>query len=83
MSPMGLFGSRSGHRPLFNELCRLHDLDRKTRQLLRNVALKFCSEKPANLFVNPEFLRRAAEDSDFAEQAGDLQELYQSWFVNR
>ncbi len=81
MSPLGLFGSRSGHHPLFNDLCRYHNLDRKTRHLLREVATKYCTEKPANLFLVPDLLRRASEDPDFAEQAPVLQELFLAWFT--
>ncbi len=82
MSPLALFGSRSGHQPLFNELCRYHNLDRKVRQLLRNVSAKYCAEKPANLFLLPDLLRRAVEDPDFAEQTETLQELYKEWFTD-
>lgn len=80
MSPLGMFGPRSGHKPLFVDLCRFHDLDRKTKLLLKDIVLKFNMERPAELFVDSTHLRRAIENPAFAESLEDLQELYKSWF---
>jgi len=80
MTALGLFGPRFGHLPLFVELCRLHGLDRKKRALLRSVMEKFRSDKPALIFVDPTWLRRALEQEEFAEVAEELRELYEQWF---
>ena len=80
MSPLGMFGPRTGHKPLFVELCRHHGLDRKTKQLLKNILVKFEPERPAEMFVDPTLLRRAIEHPDFAESTEYLQELYKTWF---
>lgn len=75
-----LFGSRSGHVPLFNDLCRFHQFDRKTRQLLGNVAQRFQLERPTLMFFDPVWLRKAIGHPDFAESVDDLQTLYNTWF---
>ena len=82
MSPLALFGSRSGHPQLFSDLCRYYDLDRKTKLLLREVATKFCADKQANVFLLPDVMRRAMDDPAFSERAEELRELHQTWFVN-
>ena len=80
MTALGLFGPRFGHLPLFVELCRFHGLDRKKRALLRSVMEKFRSDKPALIFVDPTWLRRALELDDFTESVEVLRELYEQWF---
>lgn len=82
MSALGMFGPRSGHKPLFVDLCRFHGLDRKTKLLLKEIMVKFQPERPAEMFVDPALLRRAIEHPDFAESMEELQELYQTWFGN-
>ncbi len=80
MTALGIFGPRSGHVPLFVELCRFHGLDRKKRLLLRSIMEKLRSDRPAMVFVDPSWLRRAMELEDFAESVEELRELYEQWF---
>lgn len=80
MSPLGIFGPRTGHQALFNDLCRYHDLDRKTRTLLLTIMQKFRPERPALIFVDPTWLRRAIEHEEFLESTEELRELYKNWF---
>lgn len=82
MSFTGIFGPREGHQPLFNDLCRLHELDKKTKLLLLSVMQKFQPNRPTLIFVDSAWLRKALEHSDFADSAEQLQELYDSWFGN-
>jgi hypothetical protein len=76
----GLFGSQVGHKPLFDDLCQYHALDKKTRTLLNAVIQKYQSENPAEIFVDPALLNRALIDPDFEESVGDLKKICNSWF---
>lgn len=82
MSPLGIFSPRTGHQALFNELCRFHELDRKTRQLLQSVMDRFKPDKPSLVFVDSAWLRKAIESHDFSENIEELQELQRKWFGN-
>jgi hypothetical protein len=77
---MDIFGPRTGHGPLFDELCQQHRLDRKTKNLLQSVIKKYQTPRPVEIFIEPELLCRAAADSEFDEIKGDLQKLYDTWF---
>lgn len=80
MNPLGMFGPRTGHPALFNDLCRLHGLDRPTRRLLQAVTDKPPSDRPALIFVDPAWMHRALDESDFRESAAELRRLYDAWF---
>ncbi len=80
MSPLGMFGPRTGHKHLYAELVRFHELDRKTKLLLKEIIQKFDVQRPAELFVDPAILLKAIKSPAFAESVDDLQELYKSWF---
>ncbi len=80
MSPLGMFGPRGGHKRLFAELVRFHDLDRKTKLLLKEVVQKLNIQRPAEIFVDPTHLTRALNSPDFAGSVDDLQALYKNWF---
>jgi hypothetical protein len=36
----------------------------------------------AEIFIEPDTLRRALSDTDFAEENGELQKLYDAWFID-
>ncbi len=80
MSPLGMFGPRTGHKHLYAEMCRYHNLDRKTKLLLKDIVLKFNVRRPAEVFVDPSILSLAIKNSAFADSVDDLQELYKAWF---
>ncbi len=82
MSPLGIFGPKTGHKPLFADLCQYHGLDKKTKLLLKNIVLKLDLQKPAELFVDPTILTKALKSPDFADSVDDLQELYNNWFAD-
>ncbi|MDR0870502.1 MAG: hypothetical protein LBN39_06880 [Planctomycetaceae bacterium] len=76
----GIFGPRTGHQPLFSDLCRFHNIDKKTRQLLKDVTDKLQLERPAELFVEPALLQKAMNSPEFSNSTEDLQALYKAWF---
>lgn len=75
-----IFGSRTGHGALFADLCRFHNIDKKTRQILKDVTNKLQLERPAELFIEPTLLQKAMQLPDFEDSAELLQELQKSWF---
>ena len=80
---MALFGSRVGHEALFDELCRLCGIDRKTKTLLQTVVKKYQMPRPAEMFIEPNTLIRALNDTDFSEENAELQKLYDTWFIDK
>ena len=78
MSP--IFGPRTGHRPLFDDLCQFHQLDKATRTLVTAVAMKLRPTRPADVFVDGVWLRKSLEDQEFAASREAIQEIYNSWF---
>jgi len=80
---MALFGPRVGPEALFDEVCRFHGIDRKTKTLLQSVIKKNQMPHPAEIFIVPDTLIRALNDSEFSEENADLQNLYDAWFVER
>jgi hypothetical protein len=76
----GLLGPRVGHKPLFDELCQYHKLDKKTKLLLNQVIQKYQLQQPAEIFIDPTLLDRAFHDEEFAESADELRKLLKTWF---
>jgi len=80
---MALFGPRVGHEALFDEVCRLNEVDRKTKTLLQTVIQKYQLPHPAEIFIEPGTLFRALSDPELAEENADLQKLYDAWFIEK
>lgn len=80
---MAIFGPRVGHDALFDEVCRFHGIDRKTKALLQSVTKKYQMPRPAEIFIVPDMVVRALNDSDFSEENAELQKVYDAWFVER
>ena len=80
---MALFGPRVGHEALFDEVCKFNEIDRKTKTLLQKVVKKYQLPRPAEIFIAPDTLVRAMSDTDLTEDSGDLQQLYDVWFVEK
>jgi hypothetical protein len=80
MSLLGLLGARVGHKPLFDDLCQYHKVDKKTKVLLNRVIQKYQLTQPAELFIDSALLDRALNDEEFADSADDLQEIIKQWF---
>jgi hypothetical protein len=80
---MALFGPRVGHEALFDEVCRFHGIDRKTKTLLQSVIKKSQMQCPAEIFIEPETLVRALNDTEFSEESAELQKLYDAWFIDK
>lgn len=76
----GLFGPKHDHASLFNELCRFHQIDRKTKQLLGRIMEKYKAARPGLIFVEDTWLRKAIDDKEFQEFAEQLHELRKNWF---
>jgi len=51
---------RYSHAGLFGQLCRLHNLDRGSRRLLKHLAGRFKLSEPARLLVDPRWVDSAA-----------------------
>jgi DNA polymerase III epsilon subunit-like protein len=79
---MALFGPRVGHEALFDEVCTYHNFDKKQKTLLQSVVKKYQMERAAEIFIEPDTLRRALSDADFAAENADLQKLYDAWFID-
>jgi len=67
-------------RRLFNDLCRLHDLDRTQRHLLRQLASMHSVKNPAELFIEPAYFQNIANDSKLAAQRDQFEQLRQRLF---
>ena len=80
---MALFGPRTGHDALFDEVCRFNEIDRKTKMLLQAVIKKYQLPRPAEIFIESDALVRAMSDAELAEENADLQKLYDAWFVEQ
>ena len=80
---MPIFGPRTGHKALFEEVCRFVALDTKTKKLLQSVIDKYQMPQPVKIFIEPETLMRALSDPDFEEENSDLQKLYDAWFIEK
>jgi hypothetical protein len=80
MGLLELLGQRGGHKPLFDDLCQYHKLDRKTRLLLNRIIQKYQLLQPANIFIDSTLLDRALNDEEFTESVDDLRDLIKIWF---
>lgn len=80
MSLLGLLGQRVGHKPLFDDVCQYHKLDKKTKLLLNRIIQKYQLTQPVDIFIDSTLLDRALNDEDFTESAEDLRELIKIWF---
>ena len=80
---MAIFGPRVGHEALFDEVCKFHEIDRKTKPLLQSLIKKYQTPHPAEIFIEPAILQRALGDAEFSEEKAELQKLYDAWFVEQ
>ena len=80
---MAIFGPRVGHEALFDEVCKLLDIDRKVKPLLQTIVKKYQLPHPAEIFIDPATLLRALEDTELAENNDELRKLYDAWFVEQ
>ena len=80
---MPIFGHRVGHEALFDEVCKLLEIDRKVKPLILTVAKKYQMPHPAEIFIEPETLLRALNDTELAEENAELQKLYDAWFIEQ
>ena len=80
---MAIFGPRIGHEALFDEVCKFNEIDRKAKPLLLSVIKKYHITQPVEIFIEPEIIRRALSDADFAEENAELQKLYDAWFIEQ
>ncbi|MDR1269153.1 MAG: hypothetical protein LBK82_06485 [Planctomycetaceae bacterium] len=80
MSLLGLLGQRVGHKPLFDDLCQYHKVDKKTKLLLNRVIQKYQLLQPTEIFIDSTLLDRALNDEEFADSVEDLQEIIKKWF---
>ena len=80
---MALFGARVGHEALFDEVCKLNEIDRKAKPLLLSIIKKYQIPHHAEIFILPDILQRALGDPDFAEENEELQKLYNAWFIEQ
>ncbi len=81
--PFGLFGPKVGHQALYNDLCKLHELDRPTRALLDQIVQVLGLKQPSLVFIDVEVLRKALANKSFAPQESLIRELCFKWFGRR
>lgn len=65
----------NSHPSLFYSLCRVHDIDRNTRAMLKQVIRHHGLTQPARLFTEPEWLDPAKLGKPFQAKAQSLQAL--------
>lgn len=63
------------HQGLFGCLCKLHELDRGSRQLLRQAVQFHDLTPPARVFTEPKWLDPAKLGAEFRSQAKALKQL--------
>jgi hypothetical protein len=78
---MGIFGPSVGHGPLFEEVCKFHEIDKKIKLVLQAIVKKYQPPRPAEMFIEPDLLRRAMDDAEFADAKRDIQKLHDAWFL--
>ncbi|HBT76036.1 MAG TPA: hypothetical protein DEB39_03725 [Planctomycetaceae bacterium] len=83
MSVFGLFGPKHGHLSLYNDLCRLHNIDRKTRQVLDRIIQAYSIQEQGRIFIDGTYIVKACSDSGFADDREMLRELSFRWFGRR
>lgn len=79
----GLFSPKVGHPALYNDLCKLHEVDRKTRAVLDLIVTTFDLKQPAMIFVDMKWFREAVNHPQFKEHIDLLRELCFRWFGRR
>jgi hypothetical protein len=80
---MALFGPRVGHEALFEDVCKSLDIDRPTKALLQLIVKKYQVPRPAEIFIEPETLLRALNDTELAEENENLKKLHDTWFIEQ
>ena len=80
---MAIFGPRVGHEALFDEICKILEIDRKVKPLLQSVIKKYQVPRPAEIFIEPATLLRALSDTELSEENAELQKLYDAWFIEQ
>lgn len=83
MSPFGMFGAKVGHQPLFSDLCRFHQLDRRTRSLLDRIVKTLNMKEPGAIFLDDSWLVAAYKNDAFEADRPHLAELAALWFGRR
>ncbi len=63
------------HSGLFSSLCKLHELDRGARQLLKRAVQFHSLAPPARVFTEPKWLDPSKLGADFKPQAKALKDL--------
>lgn len=71
----------NSHPSLFYSLCRVHDIDRNTRAMLKQVISHHGMTQPARLFTEPEWLDPAKLGKPFEAKAQQLQALRKRLFA--
>lgn len=77
-----IFSEKKGHKALFTELCKLHNLDKDkiVRPLLERIITAYNVEKPAVIFYDPAVMKQAIADPQFAKEKDTLRELCYRWY---
>lgn len=83
MSIFGMFAPRSGHVALYNDLCKLHDVDRKTRVALDLMVQQLALSEPGVIFIDSSHFKRAIEMDSLSEHEQILRELCYKWHGKR
>ncbi len=81
--PFGLFGPKVGHQALYNDLCKFHTIDRKTKMLLDQIVQTLDLRQPAMIFLDADCFQKALALPDFASQTDPIRELCFQWFGRR
>lgn len=69
------------HRGLFSSLCKLHELDRGSRQLLKRAIQFHGLVPPARVFTEPKWLDPSKLGADFRPQVKALKQLRNKLFA--
>lgn len=67
-------------KKLFQELCKLHGLQRREGGLLRAVADEVSPENPSLLFIDPGLLDAAVLDTRWSEESAELARYRETFF---
>jgi hypothetical protein len=83
MSPFALFGSKEGHPRLFVDICRFHEIDRRTRGLLDRIVKTLDMKEPGAIFLDDKWLVSAFTNATFEADKPQIAELVAVWFSRR
>jgi len=78
-----MFAPKTGHLALYNDLCKLHGIDRKTKTVLDAIVQCQAVEKPALIFIDPGYFLKAAQLAELADSLPTIRELSYKWFGKR